>query len=334
MSQEIDILQHLLAEVGPAGSEASRLEIIAKLASPLVDQTIVDRLGNLILHKQGNGKTARKMIFAAQADTPGLMVYGIDENGFLNVRSLGKIAAGTLAGKTVRFKNGGYGVARLRKNYADFSEKAMSSLTVRDDICLDIGATSKAEAALFAEVGTTCVLDGEVRELACGRVSGFGVGELAGAVALICALERLQQSDCQLTAVFYTQGCMGARPLAAASFNLRPDTIVLCGTVATDDLRGGLKTLIMDASAVYDRQMSATIQSLADKNAISCSPYVVSAAANDEQRAAMSIQQSGINATVASICIPASNKNGTAAVVEPCDINWAAQLLVKLAETA
>ena len=102
-----DLLKRLNEAHGPSGDEREIREKIAELARPYADEVTTDTLGNVIVHKRGNGP---KVMFAAHMDSIGFIVTHIDKEGFLRVGRLGGIAPKEAAYTPVRFQNGVRGV--------------------------------------------------------------------------------------------------------------------------------------------------------------------------------------------------------------------------------
>ena len=90
---------------GPSGFEQRIGDVVSKSWKPLADNVFIDRLGNVIATKKGNGSGPHpKLLLAAHIDEIGLMVKKIVahyENGFLRVTRVGGVDIRHLYGQTV-----------------------------------------------------------------------------------------------------------------------------------------------------------------------------------------------------------------------------------------
>jgi len=82
------LLDKLCSLPGPTGYEGEVRAFIKDQVAPYVDEIKCDRLGNIIVHKKGNGK---KVLIDAHMDEVGFIVTGFNEDGTLRFRSLGGI---------------------------------------------------------------------------------------------------------------------------------------------------------------------------------------------------------------------------------------------------
>ena len=108
--ETFDLLQTLSETPGPSGFEADIAAVIQAIWAPLVDEILIDRLGNVIARKKGTGSiTAAQenrpsILLAAHMDEIGLMVSKVIEykgNGFLRVVSLGGVDIRHIYGQQV-----------------------------------------------------------------------------------------------------------------------------------------------------------------------------------------------------------------------------------------
>ena len=83
------ILSALNNSHGPAGDEAGVRDTLRSLVEPLADEVRVDALGNLIVHRKGNGP---KVMLCAHMDSIGFIVTHIEKDGFLRIGKLGGIS--------------------------------------------------------------------------------------------------------------------------------------------------------------------------------------------------------------------------------------------------
>ena len=77
-----DLIQKLTETYGPSGFEDQIRALIRAEIESLVDDIMVDALGNLVALKKGDG-TGSKVMIATHMDEIGIMVSHITENAFL-----------------------------------------------------------------------------------------------------------------------------------------------------------------------------------------------------------------------------------------------------------
>ena len=72
---------------GPSGDEGRVREYIASVVRPYVDELYSDDLGSLYAVKHGGGN--RKIMLDAHMDEVGMIVTGVDSNGFVKFAYVG-----------------------------------------------------------------------------------------------------------------------------------------------------------------------------------------------------------------------------------------------------
>ena len=149
----IEILEALNETHGPSGDEGGVRAKIEELARPFADEITTDALGNLIVHKKGEGP---RLMFTAHMDSIGFIVTHIEKEGFLRVGKLGGVVPREAAYTSVRFKNGLRGVF-VPEEKADFGKLKL------DECFIDIGAKDGEEARKLVQVGDTAVYGAPLR---------------------------------------------------------------------------------------------------------------------------------------------------------------------------
>ncbi len=96
-----ELLKELTGTVGLTGSETPAAEVVRKLWEPLVDELRVDRVGNVIGIKRGDGPDGERHRLAAigHLDQIGMMVYAIEDGGFLRLQMVGGVDKRILPGQ-------------------------------------------------------------------------------------------------------------------------------------------------------------------------------------------------------------------------------------------
>lgn len=259
----IKILEALSGTHGPSGDEGDIRAKIEELARPFAGEIITDTLGNLIVHKKGDGP---RVMFAAHMDSIGFIVTHIEKEGFLRVGKLGGLAPKEAAYSAVRFKNGVRGVF-VPEEKADFGKLKL------DECYLDIGAEDEEGAKQLVQIGDTCVYDAPLRFQG-SRVTGPYLDDRIACAVLLNALERIQKPACDLWMVFTVQEEVGLRGAKTAAWWTEPDLGIAVDVTDVDDTPGseksgtarlgkGAAVKVMDSSVICHPEVVARLEELA-----------------------------------------------------------------------
>lgn len=250
MSRVFELFEQVGSAFGPSGREDGVRETLAALAADYVDDISTDTLGNLICRKKGKGK---KILLAAHMDSIGVAATYIDERGFIRFSQVGGLFKGDLINIQVRFANGTLGVI-------SYEEKTPFKDLTLDQLFIDIGAESRAQAETMVQVGDFAVFHAPSFEQN-GVICGPYVDNRIGCVTLLLALRQLAETDNDLYFVFTAQEEVGLRGAGAAAFAIEPDIAVAVDVTDTGDLperkapmavslRSGPAIKVMDRSVI------------------------------------------------------------------------------------
>lgn len=274
-----NILQALNACHGPSGDETGVAECIRTVAAPYADEHWIDPMGNLIVHKRGNGP---KLLFAAHMDSIGMIVTHIEEEGFLRFGKVGGLGQFSLLYTPVRFANGTRG---LVGENADAKEPAIEGLFI------DIGAHSREEAERLVHIGDTAVFDTPSFIAGDRMISPYMDNRISCAV-LLAVLESLENSLNDLYFVFTTQEEVGLRGAKTAAYAIDPDYAIAVDVTLSDDVPGarhngssvlgrGAAIKVMDSSVICHPNMVEKLTDLAQKRNIPYQTDVIRAGGTD-----------------------------------------------------
>lgn len=260
------LLEKLTQSFGPSGREDEVRNIITENAKEYADEVITDAIGNVIVHKKGNGK---KIMLAAHIDEIGVAVTFIDEKGFIRFSKIGGVYVKRLLNRRVRFKNGTVGVIDTEEDNKDISISKMY---------IDIGAKSKEDAEKYVSVGDMAVFEGDYKKEN-GVVISKALDNRAGCYVLLKVLENVK-SDNDLYFAFTAQEEVGLRGAKAASFSIAPDYALAVDVTDTGDtpncpkmaveLGKGAAVKVMDRSIICNSDVRTTLIELAKEKDI---PY-------------------------------------------------------------
>lgn len=267
------LLQKLVPPVSVSGREEEISRVIETLAKPY-GQISRDHLGNLVVHKPGNG---RRILLAAHMDTIGLIVTHVDEKGFVRFAAIGGLRLVPMIGQRVKFESGVVGIVCFDRG------------TEPGDLTVDKLYVDTAGAKV--EIGETAAFCAE--PLFAGRkvISPYLDNRLGCAVCLK-ALELLKHTDNDIFCVFTVQeevGCRGAKPVA---YTITPDLAIavdICGLAdfPGDDkpnsltVEGGPVIKIMDAGVICHPAVVSMLEEAGKKLNIATQRYVTRSGGTD-----------------------------------------------------
>lgn len=228
MMDTFETLRRLTETHGVSGNEGEIRALIRSLAEPFADDIREDVMGNLIVHKKGNGP---KLLFAAHMDSIGLIATHIDEKGFVQFGRLGGFDVADLIEQPVQFQNGTYALCCAPTDKVDNGAKLK-------DLYLDVGAKNQAEAKELVKVGDTATYISPLKKLGKNRITGCYLDNRLGCLALLQALEQVREPANDLYFVFTTQEEVGLRGAKTVSFDIDPDYGVAVDVTISDDVPG------------------------------------------------------------------------------------------------
>ena len=147
MDEEIEFLKKFSESFGPAGFEREAGGIIKEYGSRYADEIITDKLGSIVFKKIGNRERPH-VLLAGHIDEVGFVISGIDKTGFLSFNPLGGWFDQSLLSQRVTIrtrKKDLLGVISAKPPHL-LSEEERKKVVKKEDMFIDIGATSKEEA--------------------------------------------------------------------------------------------------------------------------------------------------------------------------------------------
>lgn len=267
------LLCELLEKHGPSGDETPIASYIMTEAKKYCDDVSTDVMGNVIVHKKGNGP---KIMFSAHMDSIGFIATHFDEEGYVRVARLGGVDPREVLYGQVKFKNNTCGIVVK-------DEKAQFKTLKMDEIVIDIGASSKEEAMEKVMLGDTAVLTVPPMKLE-GKETSIVSPYLDNRVScgiLLAVLEQLKDKTPvnDLYFVFSSQeevGLRGAKPAAYEidpAYGLAIDVTDVCDNPDTEKngttvLGGGAGIKIMDRSVISHPEVVEVLEKLATEQNI------------------------------------------------------------------
>ena len=277
----IELLKKIVEAPGVSGYEFLGVrDVVIEELKNHVDEIKVDRLGNVIAHKKGNGP---KVMIAAHMDQIGLMVTRIEKRGFLRVAPIGGVDPRTLIAQ--RFKVwiepdkyllgvGGSVPPHIQK--PEDKKKAPTW----DEVFIDIGVESDEEAReMGVKEGTIVTWYGTLEKAGKHRYVSLALDDRIAVYTLV-EVARLFEGDVNLYLVATAQEEVGLRGAVVSAFEINPDYgFAVDVTIAADvpgspehkwitELGKGTAIKIMDRSIVVNPRIVKWLKTLAEEHRV------------------------------------------------------------------
>lgn len=317
--------------------EAVREFLIAHL--PKDASYTVDALGNLIVEKRGANRAKNKVMLASHMDEVGLIITYITEDGFLRFACVGGIDSRALFGKAVKVGEQGVSGVIGGKAVHQLTKDEKNTVPEAENLLIDIGARTKAEAESLVSLGDNAYFDSEYIEFGDGFIKSKAIDDRAGNLIML----EMLQSDLpyDMTFCFTVQEEIGTRGAAAVTDTVAPDyAIVLESTTASDlpdvsgyrqvcKTGGGAVVGFMDRGTVYDKSLYDLAFRLAKENDIPCQTKTMVAGGND----ASAIHKAAGGVKTVAVSVPCRYIHSASCVAKKEDIDSVARLARVLSET-
>lgn len=261
----MELLKKLTQTYSPSGNEERIRKIIESEAKPYAEDISTDVLGNLIVHKKGDGA---KMMLCAHMDEIGVLVTYIEDSGFLRFAPVGGVPTYCSLFQTVEFENGVRGVIGYEEKINITTELNLGKMYI------DIGATSADEARKMVEIGDSAVFCGDFFTNGDNAVSK-AMDNRAGVYVLLNVLKNMKKSENDLYFVFSTQEELGLRGARAAANAILPDVALAVDVTDTGDtpncnqmavkLGGGPCIKFMDNSIITHKRVNDALKNSAKR---------------------------------------------------------------------
>ncbi len=216
---DLGLLRAIIEAPGVSGYEFLGIrDTVIEALKDYVDDIRIDKLGNVIAHKKGEGP---KVMIAAHMDKIGVMVNHVDKNGYLHIVPIGGVDPRTLVAQRIRFfteTGEHYGVVghipphlqkpEDRKKPADW-----------DTIVVDVGADNEEEAQEMGfKVGTIGEFAPAFTKLTENRIATPYLDDRVCLYVLIETARAIENNTADLYFVGSVQEEVGLRGARVASY--------------------------------------------------------------------------------------------------------------------
>ncbi len=223
----LNALSRLAEEKAPSGFERNIVGTARELLKPYVDETWIDRMGNLVGVKRCGKENAKKLLLDAHLDEIGLMVTGVEE-GFLRFTRIGGVDPRMLPDREVTVLTDPplFGVVACLPPHVLTRADADRSTPV-DKLYIDVGLTQDQATALIP-VGTPVAYRCGCFPLGENRVCGKSMDDRSCFVALLLCAEALQNAALDVDVYFMgsTREEVSGAGASCGAFAIAPDWCV------------------------------------------------------------------------------------------------------------
>ena len=223
-SEVRELLQTLCSFKGTSGNENAAANGAELLLGKYMKAS-TDALGNVI-GKSGSGFS---ILLDAHIDQIGLVVTGVDEDGFVKVAKVGgsDVRVLTAAQVTIHAKHDIFGV--ITSTPPHLQDKSDEGKVKKfDDITIDIGMT-KAQADKIIFPGDRITFNAPFETLSGNRIASASIDDRAGVAAILRCLELLKGKNiCSIEVMFSAQEETGGSGAKVGAFAFEPDEAIAC----------------------------------------------------------------------------------------------------------
>ena len=333
---DLNLLEELLASVGPSGYEQPAAAVWKRAAAEVADEVWEDTSGNV--YAQINPGAEGRLLLDGHIDEIGLIVTHIDEDGFVYIAELGGWDPQVLVGQRVRFMGKRGEVVGVVGRVAPHlqTEKHRDRPTKTEELWVDLGVASREEALWYLEIGSVGVLDQPLRYLHGRRLVSKGIDNRIGSFVALEALRHLRDAGArvEVTAVASTQEEVAGAGARVATFRLRPKQAIVVDVTHCTRIPGVEKKTAGQAELGKGPDISVgpflhpelirRLRALADREGI---PYTVSVEASHTRTNADAIALSREGVPTAVVSVPNRYMHSPSEMVDLADVENAVRLI-------
>lgn len=243
----VAFLQRLVSTPGPSGFEQRPARIWREEARSFADEVDVDLNGNsyAIVHAKNRDDSTPVVLIAGHIDEIGFIITNVDEEGYLWFDPIGGWDDQVVVGQRIRIINGDSDVIGVvgRKPAHQLKAEDRAKPVKLDELWIDIGAASQADALKLVEIGNAAVIDSSFVVLDGDRRASRSMDNRVGAfVALETArLAALAQPTVDVIAVATVQEETGFVGAMTAAFWKKPIVAIAVDLTHATDYPGAAK---------------------------------------------------------------------------------------------
>ncbi len=244
--ESLEFLRKLTEAFGPSGFEKDAQTLVKEYISPYASDVVRDKLGSQAFVFRGSSDRPR-ILLAAHVDEVGFAISGIDEKtGFLSFNPLGGWWDQVLLGQRVivrTTKGDLMGVIACKPPHI-LTKEEREKVVKKDEMYIDIGATSKKEAEeMGVKIGDPVVPWSPFVLLREGKVGiGKALDDRIGAFVMLEACKKIKEENIEHPNTIYAattvQEEVGLRGAKTISHVVEPDVGIVLEVDIPGDVPG------------------------------------------------------------------------------------------------
>lgn len=231
IEKDYRLLEELISTPSPTGHEQPLQRIVRRELAPVAETIQTDMLGNLIATVPSKIADAPRVMLTAHCDEIGFLIKYIDANGFLFFAPVGGVDPHLVPGQRVHIHTAkGPLLGVIGKKPIHLIEaKDKERVIPFNEQFVDIGCTSRDEAAALVAIGDPMTIRVGMERLQNDRVTGRAFDDRVGVFAMLRATQLAagKPLPCQLSAVSVVQEEIGLRGAQPAAFGVEPDVALV-----------------------------------------------------------------------------------------------------------
>ncbi len=332
-----DLLALISETPGAPGFEEKIRSLIIDQIKDHCDEFYIDGIGNLIVHRKGNGP---RVMAAAHMDEISLIAKFIDDQGFIRFHTLGGFDPTTLSTQrvVVHGKEDLIGVIGTKPIHAQSPEERKKAPKT-ELFFIDVGLPVEKVKELVP-VGSPITRERTLKRMG-NYVTGKSLDNRVSVYMLVETIRNLKDVNCDFYAVFTVQEEVGIRGARVATNKLQPDIGITLDVTLSNDIPGvetrdqctkigeGIGIKIMDGSAICTPGLVSFAEQVAQKNKVMYQKELLTAGGTDTS----AIQYlTGQGAHVTGLSIPLRYMHSTVETVAVSDIDNGIELLTNMVQ--
>ena len=332
-----DLLARISETPGAPGFEEKIRSLIIDQIKDHCDEFYVDGIGNLIVHRKGDGP---RVMAAAHMDEISLIAKFIDDQGFIRFHTLGGFDPTTLSTQRVivHGKENLVGVIGTKPIHAQSPEERKRAPKA-ELFFIDVGLPVEKVNELVP-VGSPITRERTLKRMG-DYVTGKSLDNRVSVYMLVETIRNLKNVNCDFYAVFTVQEEVGIRGARVATNKLQPELGIALDVTLSNDIPGvetrdrctkigeGIGIKIMDGSAICTPGLVSFAEQVAQKTNVMYQRELLTAGGTDTS----AIQYlTGQGAHVTGLSIPLRYMHSTVETVSVSDIDNGIKLLTNMVQ--
>lgn len=330
------LLLKLLDMKGPSGNENDIRNFILRGIKRCCKEVKVDKFGNIIAHKPGNGKV---VMLAAHMDEISLMIKSITDRGVISFSTVGGMEPATLIGQRIVIRTNKEQIHGIISSPEISDDEKLDEFPKIEDLIVDTGLTKKELKIKGVEIGNFIEFDQTSRQLSKkDLIMGKALDDRVGCYIMIKLIESLKKNkESDIYFVFTVQEEVGLYGAKTSAFEIKPDWAVAVDVTNADDIqrhthevtkvigRGPCIT-VKDADMISNHCIDEWIKNIAKKKKL---PYQLEVSESGTTDAlSISISRGGVPTTA--VGVPVRNLHTSYGIASLRDIHNCIKLLTAL----